>query len=350
MPKYHFSWGNNKSIICPLQLVNVILIMKAIVVEHFGGPDQLVLLDAADPDGEIVVKAAWAGVNFVDMYQREGHYPGVVAPLFPGIEGSGVIIIAPKDSTWHAGDRVAFATGVQGSYAERVNVPAAHLVSVPDDISLRDACATLDHGLTAIVLTEKVAHLNPKSTVLVHAAAGGVGGWLVQLLVAKGHRVLGTVSSADKAAWLSSVGANPIRYDGDAEWSANVMHLTNGCGVDVVFDSVGKATFTRSLEVVALKGHVILFGAASGQPDPVDILCLMHKSITLTRPVMPHYLNTPELLRSCAARVFQHLRDGSIKPRIHGQYALADAAHAHLALEERRTQGKLLLAIAPDLI
>lgn len=323
--------------------------MQAIVVNQFGGPAQLSLQEVAAPSGDIIVQAAWAGVNFIDIYQREGRYPGVKQPWPMGIEGTGIITHAPVGSGWKAGERVAYTTGVQGSYAELVAVPAANLVRVPDDVSLRDACAAIEHGLTAIMLADDVARLpasgSVSGSVLVHAAAGGVGGWLVQLLVARGLTVFGTASSAAKAAWLSSVGAVPVRYDGEADWLASVLDQTGGRGVDVVFDSVGKSTFTHSLQLVATRGHVILFGAASGQPDPVDVLQLMRKSITLTRPVLPHYVDTPARLQAHAAAVFRHIADGTVQLRIHATYPLADAALAHSALEERGTQGKLLLSI-----
>lgn len=323
--------------------------MKAIIVEQFGGPGQLRLQDVAAPAGEVIVNAAWAGVNFVDIYQREGRYPGVRQPLAMGIEGTGVIASAPAGSGWRSGERVAYTTGVQGSYAEQVAVPVANLIRVPDQVSLRDACAAIEHGLTAIMLVDEVARLPQSGSVLVHAAAGGVGGWLVQLLAARGLTVFGTASSASKADWLLSVGAQAIRYDHGTDWAAQVLDKTRGRGVDVVFDSVGKATFTHSLDVVATRGHVILFGAASGQPEPVDVLQLMRKSITLTRPILPHYMNTPAALQSNADKVFQYLTDGTVKLRIHAQYPLADVAQAHAALAERGTQGKLLLAIHSQL-
>ncbi|MBC3919202.1 quinone oxidoreductase [Undibacterium sp. CY18W] len=323
--------------------------MHAIIINQFGGPEQLRLQEVDAPGGDIIVQAAWAGVNFVDIYQREGRYLGVKQPWPMGIEGTGIIIHAPVGSGWKAGERVAYTTGVQGSYAELVAVPAANLIRVPDDISLRDACAAIEHGLTSIMLADDVARLPEKGSVsgsvLVHAAAGGVGGWLVQLLVARGLTVFGTTSSATKAAWLSSVGAIPVRYNGDTDWPALVLDQTNGRGVDVVFDSVGKSTFAHSLQLVATRGHVVLFGAASGQPDPVDVLQLMRKSITLTRPVLPHYVDTPARLQAHAAAVLRHIADGTVQLRIHATYPLADAALAHSALAERGTQGKLLLSI-----
>ncbi|PXX37790.1 quinone oxidoreductase family protein [Undibacterium pigrum] len=323
--------------------------MQAIIVNQFGGPEQLQLQEVPAPNGEVIVNAAWAGVNFVDIYQREGRYPGVRLPWAMGIEGTGIVASAPADSAWCAGDRVAYTTGVQGTYASQVAVSAAHLIPIPDAVSLRDACAAIEHGLTAIMLTEDVARLPASGSVLVHAAAGGVGGWLVQLLVARGLTVFGTASSASKAEWLQSMGAVPLRYDDGSDWVSEVRDQTRGHGVAVVFDSVGKSTFAQSLEVLAPCGHLVLFGAASGQPDPVDVLQLMKKSITLTRPVLPHYLNTPAALQAHAARVFDCLSSGTVKLRIHAEYALADVAQSHAALAERGTQGKLLLSIHSQL-
>lgn len=319
--------------------------MQAIIVNQFGGPGQLQLQEVPAPTGEVIVNAAWAGVNFVDIYQREGRYPGVRQPWPMGIEGTGIIAQAPANSNWRAGDRVAYTTGVQGTYASQVAVPAANLIRIPDAVNLRDSCAAIEHGLTAIMLTDDVARLPTSGSVLVHAAAGGVGGWLVQLLVARGFTVFGTASSASKADWLRSVGAQPVSYEDGKDWVALVLDKTQGRGVDVVFDSVGKSTFSQSLAVVAPCGHVILFGAASGQPDPVDVLQLMKKSITLTRPVLPHYLNTSAALQAHAGKVFDYLSNGTVKLRIHAEFALADVAQAHIALAERGTQGKLLLSI-----
>jgi NADPH2:quinone reductase len=326
--------------------------MQAIIVNQFGGPEQLLLQDvpAPTPADEVIVNAAWAGINFVDIYQREGRYPGVKQPWPMGIEGTGIVASAPAGSGWQAGDRVAYTTGVQGTYASQVAVPGAHLIRIPDAVSLRDACAAIEHGLTAIMLADDVARLPASGSVLVHAAAGGVGGWLVQLLVARGLTVFGTASSASKADWLRSVGAQPVAYEDGIDWVALIRDKTQGRGVNVVFDSVGKSTFTQSLDVVAPCGHVILFGAASGQPDPVDVLQLMRKSITLTRPVLPHYLNTSAILQEHAGKVFDYLSTGTVKLRIHAEYALADVAQAHAALAERGTQGKLLLSINSQLV
>ena len=311
---------------------------QAIVIEQFGGPEVLQLrelpLPAAAP-GHAVVRIEFAGVNFVDLYQREGRYPGISLPWRLGLEGAGEIIDVAAGAGFAVGERVAFTTGVQGGYASHLAVPVDHLVRVPDALPLRDAAAALEHGLTAAMLLDDVARLRPGEPVLVHAAAGGVGGWLVQWLVARGHAVFGTVSSPAKADWLRSVGATPLPADGD--W------VSAARGVAVVFDSVGRSTFAGSLDALRVGGHLVLFGAASGQPEPVDVLALQKKSLTLTRPVLPHFLPDAAKRRARAATVFDALLTGAVQLRIHAEFPLADAARAHELLASRTTQGKLLL-------
>jgi NADPH2:quinone reductase len=311
---------------------------QAIIVEQFGGPERLLNrelpLPTAGP-GQAVVKLAFAGVNFVDLYQREGRYPGITLPWALGLEGAGEIVGVAPGAGFAAGDRVAFTTGVQGAYASHLAVSVEHLVPVPAELPLRDAAAALEHGLTAAMLLDDVARLQPGDAVLVHAAAGGVGGWLTQWLVARGHRVFGTVSSPAKAEWLRSVGAEPLLTAGD--WAAAAA------GVGVVFDSVGRDSFAGSLQALRVGGHLVLFGAASGQPDPVDVLALMKKSLTLTRPVLPHFLPDATKRRARAAAVFAAVLSGAVQLRIHAVLPLAEAAQAHELLASRSTQGKLLL-------
>ncbi len=310
----------------------------AIVLDRFGGPEVLqrreLPMPAAEP-GHAVVRIAHAGINFVDLYQREGRYPGISLPWRLGLEGAGEIVEVAPHAAFEVGDRVAFTTGVQGAYAGHLAVPLEHLVRVPDALPLRDAAAALEQGLTAAMLLDDVARLPPGEPVLVHAAAGGVGGWLVQWLVARGHPVFGTVSSAGKADWLRSLGVVPLLADSD--WVAAAR------GVAVVFDSVGRSTFTSSLDALRVGGHCVLFGAASGQPEPVDVLSLQKKSLTLTRPVLPHFLPDAAKRRARAANVFDALLTGSVQLRIHAEFPLADVARAHELLASRATAGKLLL-------
>lgn len=309
---------------------------QAIVIEQFGGTEVLQLRELPRPaaaPGQAVVRTAFAGVNFVDLYQRQGRYPGIALPWRLGLEGAGEIVEAAGE--FAAGDRVAFTTGVQGAYASHLAVPLENLVRVPDALSLRDAAASLEHGLTAAMLLDDVARLRAGEPVLVHAAAGGVGGWLVQWLVARGHPVLGTVSSEAKAEWLRGVGAVPLLTSSD--W------VSAARGAAVVFDSVGRSTFAGSLDALRVGGHLVLFGAASGQPEPVDVLALQKKSLTLTRPVLPHFLPDAVKRRARAATVFDALLRGGVQLRIHAEFPLADAARAHELLASRATQGKLLL-------
>ena len=311
---------------------------QAILVHQFGGPEVLELQQLPTPQaapGQAVVRIDYAGINFVDLYQREGRYPNISLPWRLGLEGAGEIIDVAPDAEFKLGDRVAFTTGVQGGYASHLAVPLEHLVRVPDALSLRDAAAALEQGMTAAMLLDDVARLPAGEPVLVHAAAGGVGGWLVQWLIARGHPVFGTVSSAAKADWLRGLGAMPLLADSD--WAAAAR------GVAVVFDSVGRSTFAGSLEALRTGGHLILFGAASGQPEPVDVLSLQKKSLTLTRPVLPHFLPDAAKRRARATAVFDALLSGAVQLRIHAEIPLAEVASAHELLASRATQGKLLL-------
>lgn len=311
---------------------------QAILVHQFGGPEVLELQQLPTPQaapGEAVVRIAHAGINFVDLYQREGRYPGISLPWRLGLEGAGEIVDVAPGAEFRLGERVAFTTGVQGAYASHLAVPLEHLVRVPDALSLRDAAAALEHGMTAAMLLDDVARLPPREPVLVHAAAGGVGGWLVQWLIARGHAVFGTVSSEAKADWLRGLGAVPLLADGD--W------VQQARGVAVVFDSVGRSTFTGSLEVLRMGGHLVLFGAASGQPEPVDVLALQKKSLTLTRPVLPHFLPDAAKRRARATAVFEAVLSGAVQLRVHAEFPLAEAGRAHQLLASRATQGKLLL-------
>lgn len=323
--------------------------MQGIVVEQFGGTERLTLRRLPAPAGGVIVQTAWAGVNFLDVHQREGRVPHLCAPFVLGIEGSGVVCAAPAESPWKPGDRVAFTTGVQGSYAEQVAVPADHLVRVPDHLSLRDACAALEHGLIANILVDRVARLDTPRAVLVHAAAGGVGRWLVQLLALGGHRLFGTASSPAKLEWLRGMGVHALHNDGSQGWCEQLAARTGGEGVHVVFDSIGQATFEGSLEALAATGHLVLFGHASGVPPPVDIERLRRKSLTLSRPVLGHFLGTAAARQLAADQVFRQVRSGAVRLHIHRTYSLAQAAHAHEALGRRATEGKLLLAVAPHL-
>jgi NADPH:quinone reductase len=335
--------------------------MQAIVVQRHGGAEVLELFDVSAPiaPDKVIVDLHFAGVNFVDIYQREGRYPGATLPVHLGIEGSGIVLHAPSGSAWCVGDRVAFCTGTSGAYAEQVAVAPEHLVRVPDNVSLATAAAVLEQGLTALVLAEQVMVASAR-TALVHAAAGGVGGLLTQILLAKGLRVFGTVSSAIKAQWLSARGAEPIlispinqpieAHNCAANWLAEVRAKTSNVGVDVVFDSVGRTSIDASFEALAMRAQLVLFGSASGQVPAIDIAKLMRKSATLVRPVLPHFLTDADNLQRHAAALFERVTNGALEVRVHAVLPLAQAAAAHALLSGRGTQGKLLLATNPGAV
>jgi NADPH2:quinone reductase len=327
--------------------------MKAVIIEQYGDDSVLKLCELAPPaDAEVLVQVAWAGLNYVDIYQREGRYPGTSLPHPLGIEAAGTVIQAQAASGFRPGDRVAVTTGVRGAYAEQLAVPAAHLLHVPAQLSLQQACAVIEHGLTADILLHDVARLQHAQTVLVHAAAGGVGGLLIQLLKRRGLRVLATVSSAEKAQWVNGTGAEAIIYGQNSgpeqDWLTQVMQKTEGRGVDVVFDSVGLTTFTQSLAALAVCGHLVLFGAASGVVEPVSPGELAKKSATLSRPVMPHYLRDPAILRERAARLFREMIEGQLQVRIDTVFPLEQAVQAQRRLASRLSQGKILLRVAGE--
>lgn len=311
---------------------------ESIRIRRFGDPSVLELAPTDIPAlraGEVLVRLRHIGVNYVDLYQREGRYPGVTLPLVPGIEGAGEVLAAAPGSDFAVGDAVAFTTGVQGAYSRVVAVPEAHLLRIPPALGTREAAAALEQGLTAAMLIDDVARLAPGDPVLVHAAAGGVGGWLVQWLVARGHMVYGTTSTVAKADWLRKVGAIPL--DAKADWSAAVRDVA------VVFDSVGRDTLDGSFAALRVGGHLVIFGAASGPPPALEVSRLMARSLTVTRPVLPQLLADPAKRRARADRVFAAVASGEVQLRIHAELDLAEAATAHTWLASRQTAGKLLL-------
>ncbi|WP_024288672.1 quinone oxidoreductase [Cellulomonas sp. KRMCY2] len=326
--------------------------MRTIQATAPGGPDVLSLDTLPEPSagrGEVVVQVAAAGVNFIDTYRRAGIYP-MAFPHVVGSEGAGTVTgVGPGVDDLAVGDRVAWASSVSGSYAERVRVAAAAAVPVPDDVDLTTAAALLLQGMTAHYLVDSTFPVTAGQTVLVHAGAGGVGLLLTQLAVARGARVLTTVSTAEKAAVSRAAGASDvIRYDELADLTtdlpAAVRALTDGAGVATVFDGVGRATFDASLASLAVRGGLALFGGASGQVPPVDPQRLNAAgSVYLTRPTLGHYTATrPELLRR-AGELLAAVGAGRLDVRIGATYALADAAQAHRDLEGRATIGKVVL-------
>jgi len=320
--------------------------MKAIQVKQTGGPEVLQLVDLPVPQpkpNEAVVKIAASGVNFIDVYQREGRYK-VSLPFVLGQEGAGVVASVGSDvKSVKVGDHVAW-TSVLGSYAEYAAVPADRLVPVPQGVSDRDAAAVMLQGMTAHYLCHDTYPLKRGETALVHAAAGGVGLLLVQMAHNIGARVIATVSTEDKAKLARQAGADDVILYTQADFEVETKRLTAGKGVDVVYDGVGKTTFEKGLNVLRPRGYMVLFGGSSGAVPPFDLVQLSQKgSLFVTRPTLGHYTASREELVSRSSDVFGMIAAGKLKLRIEHAYKLADAQQAHRDLEGRKTTGKLLL-------
>ncbi|MEV5379835.1 quinone oxidoreductase [Streptomyces nondiastaticus] len=322
--------------------------MHAIEIRETGGPEVQQYVEKPGPgqpgEGEILVGLAAAGVNFIDLYRREGRYP-LPVPCVPGEEGSGTVLATgPGVTRFKTGDRVAWTT-VLGSYAERVLVPEDKAIIVPDGIDLRTAGGVLVHGMTAHFLAHDSYPARAGETVLVHAAAGGVGLLLTQMLKRRGVRVIGTVSTAEKERTARANGCDEvIRYTETDDLAAGVRALTGGEGVHAVYDGVGAATFDPSLASLRTRGTLVLFGGASGAVPPVDVMRLLWGgSLTLTRPYLEHFRATVEEFEARAGAVFRGLLDGTLTFTVAGTYPLAEAHRAHTDLASRATSGKLLL-------
>jgi NADPH2:quinone reductase len=320
--------------------------MRAIRIDGFGGPEVLHLADVPDPSpgpGQVVARVEAAGLNFIDVYHRTGLYANAL-PLVPGMEGAGVVsAVGSGVELWREGDRVAW-TGVLGSYAEQVLLPADRAVALPTGIDTRTAAALMLQGLTAQYLCTSTFPLGAGHTCLVHAAAGGVGLLLVQMAKRRGARVIGTVGTEPKAALAREAGADEVILYEQEDFLEAVKRLTGGRGVDVVYDSVGKATAERSLDCLVRRGLVVFYGNASGPVPPIDPLVLLRKgSLFLTRPTLMDYIADRASLEARAAAVLGDAAAGRLKVRIDRRYPLAEAAEAHRALEGRLTTGKVLL-------
>jgi NADPH:quinone reductase len=320
--------------------------MKAIRVTAYGGPEALRLEEIPTPvpgKGEALIRIAAAGINFIETFQRQGHYP-VPTPFTPGGEASGVVeSIGPGVTEVKPGDRVA-SFNLRGSYAELAIAPADRLVVLPEGIDLKVAAAVILQGMTAHYLAHSTYSLRAADTCLVHAAAGGVGLLLCQIASKRGARVLGTVSTEAKAALAREADANEVIFYTRQDTAAEVRRLTEGRGVQVVYDSVGRTTFESSLDCLAPRGMLVLFGQSSGAVPPVDPQVLNRKgSLFLTRPTLHHYTITRGELLERAGDVLGWVRDGSLRVRIDRALPLAEAAEAHRALEARETSGKVLL-------
>jgi len=320
--------------------------MKAIQVRKIGGPEALELLDLPVPQpksNEAVVKITASGVNFIDVYYREGRYKAQV-PFVVGQEAAGVIsAIGPEAKGFAVGDRVAY-TMHMGTYAEYGVVAANQLVKIPAGVSDREAAAVLLQGMTAHYLVYDTYPLKNGETALVHAAAGGVGLLLVQMAHNIGARVIATVSTEDKAKLARTAGADDIILYTQADFEAETKRLTAGKGVDVVYDSVGKTTFEKGLNVIRPRGMMALYGGSSGAVPPFDPIILTQKgSLFLTRPSLGAYIATPAELQQRASAVFSMMGAGKLKVRFEHIYSLEQAQQAHRDLEGRKTTGKLLI-------
>ena len=320
--------------------------MKAIQVKQVGGPEVMELVEIPVPEpkaNEAVVKLVAAGVNFIDVYHREGRYKAPL-PFIPGQEGAGVVQAIGADvKSVKKGDRVAWAATL-GSYAEYAALAADKLVPIPSGVTDQQAAAAMLQGMTAHYLSHSTYPLKRGETALVHAAAGGVGLLLVQMAHNIGARVIATVSTEEKAKLAREAGADDIILYTQSDFEAETRRLSGGKGVDVVYDSVGKTTFDKGLNVLRPRGMMVLFGGSSGAVAPFDLIALSQKgSLFVTRPTLGHYTLTREELEARSDAVFGMISLGKLKLRIEHTYPLAEAQQAHRDLEGRKTTGKLLL-------
>jgi len=320
--------------------------MKAIVIEKSGGPEVLEYKDVEKPEpkaGEALIKVEAVGINFIDIYNRTGLYP-VKFPSIVGNEAAGVIESVGADVTdFKAGDRVACTTH-GGAYAEYLVSPATRLVRVPDDVTSQQAAAVLLQGMTAHYLVNSTYALKSRDTLLLHAAAGGVGLLLTQVAKRIGARVIGTVSTEAKAELARQSGADEVILYTRQDFEEEVKRLTEGRGVQVVYDSVGKDTYLKSMNCLAPRGMLVLFGQSSGAVPPIDPLMLTQKgSIFLTRPSLQHHTITREELDDRSSEVFGWIARGEVNLRIEKVFPLKEASEAHRLLESRKTTGKLIL-------
>jgi NADPH:quinone reductase len=320
--------------------------MKAVRVRETGGPEVLRIEEVADPvagPGEVLVRVEATGLNFIEVYHRIGLYK-LPLPFTPGEEGAGTVVATgPGVSDVRVGDRVA-STNLRGSYAELAVAPAERVVPIPDDVSTRDAAAVMLQGITAHYLSTSVYALQPGDTCLVHAAAGGVGLLLCQMAKRRNAIVIGTVGSEAKAKLAREAGADEVVIYTQQDFVAEVARITSGKLCQVVYDSVGATTFEKSLQCLAPRGMMALFGQSSGVVPPLDPLVLLRRgSLFLTRPTIVHYTATRDELVWRASEVLGWVRDGSLRVRVDREVPLAGAGEAQRALEERRTTGKVLL-------
>lgn len=320
--------------------------MKAVQVSKTGGPEVLEYKDMADPKpqaNEAVVDVKAIGLNFIDVYFREGRYPAK-APFIDGQEAAGVVREVGSDvKSLRAGDRVAY-TGVLGAYAERTVVPADRLVKLPDHVDFEIAASLMLQGMTSHYLSHSTYPLKKGDSCLVHAAAGGVGQLLVQMAKMLGGHVIGTAGSKEKVQIAKDAGADDVILYTEQDFEQETKRLTGGKGVHVVYDGVGKTTFEPGLNVLRPRGYMVLFGGASGAVPPFDLIKLSQKgSLYITRPTLKDYIAERQELELRANDVLGWAASGKLKVSIGQKYALKDAAQAHRDLEGRKTTGKSLL-------
>ena len=321
--------------------------MKAIRVEKTGGPEVMTLQEVASPGtpaaGQALVRIMVAGVNFIDVQQRRGSYPRPL-PFTPGVEASGIVESVGEGVTGiKPSARVAWAMA-PGAYAEEAVVDAAKLIPLPDDFSFEQGAAFPAQGTTAHYLLHEFHKVKKGDVVLVHAAAGGLGLIVVQWAKGLGARVIGTVSTEEKARAVREAGGDEVINYTQQDFAAEVMRLTGGHGADLVLDSVGKMTFAKSLEAAAVRGHVVCFGSASGPADPIAPNSLMTKSLSISGGAMANFLRTREELLYRAGEVISAVQRGLITLAIDRVFPLGEVAEAHRLIEARKTSGKLLLA------
>jgi NADPH2:quinone reductase len=328
--------------------------MKAIHVSRYGGPEVLALEEVAvsEPgDGEVLIALEYAGVNFIDVYTRRGDYAksntyANKPPFTLGREGGGTVAkIGDGVEGFKEGDRVAYCL-VLGSYAEYALVPAWRLVRVPDDVDMKTAVTLMLQGCTAHYLSHSLFQLGKGHSCLIHAASGGVGQLLLQLAKIRGAEVFATVGSEDKAGFARERGADHTILYKQQDFAQVVMELSNGEGVDVVYDAVGRSTIKGSMRCVKRRGTLVNFGGASGLVESIEPLALAEAgSIFFTRPHMADYMRNADEIRWRGSEMFDHVMNGRLKAHIDKEYPLADAAEAHRYLEAGRTSGKLLLQV-----
>jgi NADPH2:quinone reductase len=322
--------------------------MKAVRVHEYGGPEVLSYEEVREPEpaaGEALVQMQVIGINYSDTHYRRGSYAGGVLPLIPGHEGGGVILrLGDGVTAFKPGDRVVFAgQHRRGTYKELMAVPAEDLVPIPDDLDMKLATAVLNQGRTAHYLTRDARPVEPGERVLVHAAAGGVGSLLVQMAKSAGGRVYATVSTQEKADYVRGLGADEVIFYTRTDFELEIQRLTNGDGVNVIYDALGGDSLVKNLRSLARRGHLVTYGQTSGRPPPLEwpqrglgsVYLSYHTGADYTRPGGEGLQRAEDL--------FHLLREGHLKVHVHKEFALSEAAQAHRELEDRKTIGKLLL-------